>query len=175
MKTKSETKQLCDAFKVIRDIPYILSTPEYDCSCSSKIKILGEILIRLGLDVKVMTCDFQWTNLPIPLSLSRLATEEFGISRHYFLNVKGEATKYKWVQIDPTWDIKLKQVFPIAEWNGISDTILAVPTVHIREYTMNDIPVSLDDFYFRDRSRSKFSYQFNRWLNTIRKNYERNT
>src|SRR3990170_8337811 len=114
MDNQIKTKLAINAFNIIRDTPYRLDIASKDCSCSSKAKMLGEILIRLGFSIRVKIALFDWRDLPIPQDIANLGHKKFGISKHYFISVKDKTTE-GWVKIDPTWDSGLKNIFPIAK------------------------------------------------------------
>ena len=152
-----------NAFNMVRDIPYKLDNPEKDSSCSSKAKLLGEILVRLGFSVKIMVALFDWRDLPLPTDMSIIGYQTFGISKHYFLSVKNANAK-GWVNVDPTWDSALKNVFTITQWDGKTDTILAVQTDNIKPYEG-----TLGDLKFKNRLNNPFAIRFNSWLEEVRK------
>lgn len=157
----NSVKIAIQAFNTVRDIPYALGTANSDTTCGTKVKILELLLTKLGYSTKVMVCNFNWGELPLPANIVRLATETFGISKHYFLAVKANSTNNKWVNIDPTWDSGLKKLLPIAVWDGRTNTGLAVPGWNVRAY-----PNQLE---IKNRLTSDFAFEFNKWLKKARR------
>jgi len=162
--SKSSIQQATKVFNIIRDIPYQLNVAQKDTSCSSKAKLLGELLTRLGFTVRNMCCIFDWNELPIPQSLAKLATKKFGkINYHFFLAVKIDN---RWLNLDPTWDKSLCPPLPLSTWDGKSDAVIAVPAKSIRVYKKK--------FKFENRLKSgEFAIIFNNWLAQTRRQYER--
>lgn len=166
-------------FIAIRDIPYRLSDGRHNCSCSAKTKILGEIFMRLGLNCRVAKCKFKWEKLRMPKSLLNLRRKlgEEMISEHTFLRVFIPESK-QWITVDPTWDKELSSVFPVADWDGLTDTILAVKTNHFTEpkNKRGKFLTPLEIQFIGIDENNLFVKKFNSWLETIRKhNGKRNT
>lgn len=110
-------------FEHIRDIPYRipLSDLEPNDSCSGKVMRLKKGLDQAGLTTRYRVCDFKWSDLPLPDEV--LCVPHSPAATHVYLEVQqGD----EWIAIDPTWDTALNGVFPIASWDGISSTSIAV-------------------------------------------------
>lgn len=159
---KSQIQLAIQAFNTVRDIPYKLNVAEKDTSCSSKAKLLGNILTRLGFSTRFMVCSFDWDELPIPRPLAKLATKKFGkINYHFFIGVK---IGNQWLNLDPTWDQNLCPPLLLARWNGKSDTLLAVPAKFIRPFK--------GKITYENRLKSGgFAVKFNQWLKQTRRKY----
>ena len=164
LKNKSQNIKLrIKLFNSIRDIPYLIGQKEVDASCYAKTKILGDLLIRTGLNCQVFYCQFLWKNLRIPKKLLDLTKKPY--SRHYFLKVYIPERK-KWVYVDPTWDKGLRTKFKISEWDGLSNTILAVSPLG----KINKFSKTLFCFPFRDfNQKDLFTSMLNKWLLKIRR------
>ncbi len=123
-------------FQFVRDIPYHIGLNDADANynCVSKAEMLGQMLAGIGIKSRPIICTFDWTETPLPADL--LAMPRDPGETHQFLQVFVPRTK-QWVNVDPTWDKKLTSAgFAIAEWNGQTDTILAVKPHVI--YSPND-------------------------------------
>lgn len=159
-------RQRIKCFLAVRDIPFKLDNSNKDSSCIAKTKILADLLNRLGLSCKVATCFFNWEKIKVPekIILTRKKLNKGMVSDHNFLRVFIPETK-KWVTVDPTWDIELKKKFPIAEWDGLSGTILAVPVIKTKQKIINPTELNLKNFNTKDR----FVKVFNDWLVSVRR------
>jgi hypothetical protein len=112
-----------EIFNQIRDFPYRipLSDLEPNDSCSGKVMRLKKALDEAGLTTRYRVCDFKWSDLPLPDEV--LCVPHSPAATHVYLEVqRGDS----WISIDPTWDTALSSVFPIASWDGISSTSIAV-------------------------------------------------
>lgn len=120
---KEDIEKRKGIFKIVRDIPYYISTgKEQDYSCATKPLILKTLLESLGLKLRRIICEFRWEKLNLPKELLELPHDE--VDTHEYLEVY-VPEKEKWVKVDPNWD-SWQRFFPVAEWDGISDTIIAV-------------------------------------------------
>lgn len=159
-------------FNFIRDIPYHIgleiTDPTYNCA--TKAIMLGQMLNGLNLKTRLILCTFAWTETPLPsavLNLPRNSGET-----HLFLQMFEPRRKH-WVNIDPSWDTKLRSAgFPIADWDGVSDTALAV-TPHII-YSSDDTTRILaeksdpaEHAAHRAKNRA-FYHALNQWLQSER-------
>lgn len=110
-------------FEHIRDIPYRipLSDLEPNDSCSGKVMKLKQALDQAGFTTRYRVCDFRWSDLPLPDEV--LCVPHSPAATHVYLEVHQDD---KWIAIDPTWDMGLSSVFPIASWDGTSSTSIAV-------------------------------------------------
>ena len=117
-------------FEFVRDIPYHIglnaTDPTYNCA--TKTLMLGHMLNGLGLKTRPILCTFAWAETPLPAAI--LALPRNPGETHLFLQIFEPHGKC-WINIDPSWDAKLRSAdFPIADWDGVSDTALAV-TPHV--------------------------------------------
>lgn len=153
---------IVNLFEKVRDIPYhcdVTRNPQNlfkknRGSCFEKNVYLGNRLEDIGYDVKYMKAEFEWDKLPI--SDSTLSLLDDKDSEHLFLEVKMED---RWISIDSTFDSELEKAgFRVeTDWDGKSDTIIAVPPDEISEW--RDIPkiIEVDD-------KLEFFTQLNREL-----------
>jgi hypothetical protein len=79
----------------------------------------------------------------------------------------------KWVNCDPTWDLALEKAgFPIANWDGVSDTEIAVVPVKI--FTSEQSRVYKEKWSDPQKimDHLEYHYQFykaiNKWMMTLR-------
>jgi len=118
-------------FRFVRDIPYriALSDQEQDYCCATKMPMLQRLLASAGLKSRRIFCSFSWSTTKLPLDL--IAQAPNPEEEHEYLEVYViEANK--WISIDPTWDAPLKASgFPIAEWDGVNSTALAVVPIKV--------------------------------------------
>lgn len=160
--------QRIKVFNSVRDIPYYIAIgAEQDYCCSTKATILQKLLHSLGIQSRPIVCVFNWSDSRIPLEILKLFREKD--EKHAYLEVKIPETG-KWVKIDPTWDIKLDKIFPIAQWDGLHATVLAVKS--IKTYSAqesqkllleegNEIKEEIEKFMIRNK---EFYIQLNKWL-----------
>jgi len=115
-------------FQYVRDIPYRLplGLSEEDFSCSAKHKILKERLAKKGHEARYRVCSFLWSSLGLPKEISSIPHDDY--STHLFLEVLIDE---KWLTVDATWDIGLRNIFHINEWDGKSNTEIAVIAIKI--------------------------------------------
>lgn len=161
--------RLIHIFESIRDIPYSipLTLSEPNNSCSGKVIKLKKNLEELGYACRFRVCAFNWDNCPIPNSV--LQHDHSSPSLHVYLEVK---INDSWLDVDPTWDTKLKSVFKISKWNAQSSTPIAVP--YCKKYNLKmskkimEEPQSanIDQQLKKERS---FLKALNQWLADIRK------
>jgi len=118
-------------FRTVRDIPYRigLAPGDTDYCCATKTPLLQKLLGTAGLRSRRVYCRFLWQDTELPRAVFKKAPEpEAG---HEFLEVFIPEKK-KWVAVDPTWDSGAKTVgLPIASWNGLGATALAVKPIKI--------------------------------------------
>ena len=114
-------------FAYVRDIafrmPLSVGEPEYNCW--GKHVVLKNLLSSLGFKVRYALCRFSWNSLDIPESLKQIPHEDVA---HIYLEVynKEEA---RWMTVDATWDKGLVSKLPVSEWDGRSDTAIAVKPI----------------------------------------------
>ncbi|HUY69001.1 MAG TPA: hypothetical protein VMV79_06835 [Alphaproteobacteria bacterium] len=126
----SEIERRICAFNEMRDIPYHIDlvNKDLDRSCVTKSVLLGERLkMGFGLASRIVCCRFRWNSMPLPAALkARISRSD---SWHEYLEVMIPDTE-TWAALDPTLDSGLKKAgFPIAEWDGLGSTILAVKPI----------------------------------------------
>lgn len=114
---------LSEVFSRIRDIPYRipLTSQEADLSCTGKHKQLKLVLEEAGFEVRWRVCTFKWSDLDLPTEL--MSTKHDDDSTHAYLEVLVNGV---WKIVDATWDASLSRVLPVSEWDGESDTQIAV-------------------------------------------------
>jgi len=156
------------AFNNIRDIPYRipLTLGEKDDCCSGKHKLLRDLLIKQGFEVRYRVCSFLWSSIDLPEKVSNVPHDDN--STHVYLEVLIDD---KWTIVDATWDSGIKNILKVNKWNGKSNTKIAVePTkifspqksasiMHneIEEDILNDLKIN-----------GEFYKAFNNWLNEQR-------
>ena len=115
-------------FNQVRDIPYSIPIHQnnQDNCCNGKVRKLKNLVEREGYKTRYRVCTFRWSDLNIPKEILELQKED--LATHVYLEVLvGE----NWIKVDPTWDSGLKNIFSIAEWDGKTDTLLAVSPIEI--------------------------------------------
>lgn len=153
-------------FKKIRDIPYRipLAPGERDDCCSGKVERLLHVFKQSGHAARYRVCTFRWSSLGLPSELLQVPHDDD--CTHVYLEV--EIVSGEWKTVDATWDKGIKAVLPVNEWDGISNTTVAVP---VRECFSPE--KSLE--YMRESATSEalladlakngqFYQAFNRWL-----------
>ena len=124
MKPKNPGIQIrIQLFNAIRDIPYKFGGNYLDTSCKSKAKLLGELLTRCGFKTYLVRSPYQPNQLKLPNRIANLAP--LATYYHVFLKVLIPETN-QWVNVDPTWDKPLNPIYPIANWDGLSNTASAI-------------------------------------------------
>jgi len=106
---------LISTFKSIRDIPYKipLKWGEEDNCCSGKHEKLLNLLKKMGYGARYRVCVFLWSGLNLPPKLEKIPHEDD--CTHSYLEIKiGD----EWKVLDATWDIGLKGIFHVNEWDG---------------------------------------------------------
>ncbi len=158
-------------FKMVRDIPFYLGLDgEQGYECVTKPEILDRLFRTIGLKSRHIICEFRWKNLDLPDELMKLPHDD--PETHEYLEVwipEGG----KWIIVDPNWDSRIKwPTIPIAEWDGSTDTKLAVipiKTLSPQEssvFITKDVGEEREKYMERNR---KFFIALNRWLESIRK------
>ncbi len=160
--------RVVELFNSIRDIPYkiSLSLNEEDTSCSGKCIRLKHVFERVGYEVRYRVVEFRWSDMAIPREILDIPHDDN--STHVYLEV---LVHEQWVKVDPTWDKKLAAVVPIAEWDGVNDTAVAVPV--LAEY---DLIKSQDVMERSDKNEvvedlkknGEFYKKLNEWLESVR-------
>lgn len=118
-------------FKSIQQIPYNipLSLSDEDNCCSGKMKRLKLAFENLGIPSKYRVCTFRWSEMELPKEVLDVPHEDN--STHVYLEVYIDGS---WINIDPTWDPKLSNIFEIADWDGKNSTTIAVKPTHLLDY-----------------------------------------
>ncbi|OGG11418.1 hypothetical protein A2Z00_03150 [Candidatus Gottesmanbacteria bacterium RBG_13_45_10] len=164
MNQVSLRKQL---FYAVRDIPYQIAAKERDTCCRSKAKILGDMFMRIGLKAYIATGKFFWRDIGVPENILKLAPTPS--VDHFFLRVYIPESR-TWISVDPTWDPGLCDALPVAEWDGRTSTVLAVPlkkfTIRKNKKTrINPLNFPFPDFDPADT----FTKALNDWYSSLRK------
>jgi hypothetical protein len=158
------------AFEEIRDVPYRipLALDESDDCCSGKANRFMMILKEKRYDVRYRVCSFFWSDLNLPEDLQSIPHED--ACTHVYLEVK---IGNDWRVVDPTWDVGLKGLFPIAEWDGVGDTGIGLPVRSIfspEESLKILIDSNIEKEVCKDmKVNGKFYGAFNKWLEEYRK------
>ena len=155
---------IISAFTSVRDMPYRipLDLVEKDACCSGKHKILKDLFTEQGLDVRYRACSFLWNSVDLPSDVSSVPHDN--LSSHVWLEVMMNG---EWVTVDATWDIGIKNIFRVNEWDGKSSTETAVKPLEIftpqksidimnsesNEEVLNDLKINRE-----------FYRAFNNWL-----------
>lgn len=151
-------------FEEIRDVPYRIPVAEgeVDNCCSGKVMRLKAALDKAGYKTRYRVCDFRWSDLPLPEEVSSVEHEDE--STHVYLEV---LMQNKWIDLDPTWDSGIQDVFPISYWDGVSSTPIAVPSVglysHEESRQIMEEPDTSDVEYDLKRN-GDFYKALNEWL-----------
>jgi hypothetical protein len=119
---------IIEAFKTVRDVPYRIpvSLGEKDVCCSGKHKILKDLFIEQGFEVRYRVCSFLWSSIDLPSEVSNIPHDD--LSSHVWLDVLVDG---KWVIVDATWDIGIRNIFQVNEWDGKSNTEPAVKPIEV--------------------------------------------
>ncbi len=156
-------------FRAVRDIPYRipLSSHEQDQCCAGKHGRLFNELRAKGYTARMRTCVFLWNSISLPKELKRIPHEK--TSYHSYVEVFLHG---KWVRLDATWDKPLQHILPVSEWDGTSDTPIAVKPIKIfsryEEYPHFEDTIIDDDV----KVNGKFYHALNLWLESERKKGE---
>jgi hypothetical protein len=110
-------------FSQIRDVPYRipLSRNDADDCCNGKTIKLKKMFEEAGYEARYAVCEFCWSDLDLPKEILDIPHQD--LSTHVYLeaNIDGN-----WVILDPSWDKGLSGILPVNNWNGRSDTTIAV-------------------------------------------------
>ena len=119
---------LISLFNSIRDIPYRipLKLDEEDNCCSGKHEKLFKLLTKQGHKVRYRVCVFLWSSLNLPPELKNIPHEAH--STHTYLEISLEVNSKI---LDATWDKGLKNLFHINNWDGKSNTEIAIKPAQI--------------------------------------------
>lgn len=160
---------IVEEFKKIRDIPYKipLSPDETDECCSGKSIMLHDIFKSAGYGARYRICSFLWSSIDLPSNVT--STPHDDNSTHQYLEIKiGD----DWKIVDPTWDKGLGSTFPVNDWDGKSDTRVAVSA--IKTFSPEESVKYIEKFSTDEETLSDlkingdFYRAFNEWLVKIR-------
>jgi hypothetical protein len=157
------------AFKTIRDMPYRipLSLGENDTCCSGKHKLLKDLLTKEGFVVRYRVCSFLWSSFDLPREVSSVFHDDY--CTHLYLEV---LIDHKWVVVDATWDIGIQKILPVNEWDGKSNTEVAVKPLDIftPQKSADIMANESDEDILSDlKINGEFYKAFNGWLDQNRK------
>jgi len=161
---------IISTFNTVRDIPYRipLSPGEEDFCCNGKHIMLKKLLSEQGHEVRYRVCSFLWSSLDLPSKVSSISHDDN--ATHLFLEVMINS---KWVIIDASWDIGLKNILKVNEWDGKSNTEIGVTPIkifapqkstEIMDADNNEASVQKDL-----EINGEFYKAFNDWLDETRK------
>ncbi|EKE19405.1 MAG: hypothetical protein ACD_9C00029G0005 [uncultured bacterium] len=156
-----------ELFDSIRDVPFCLMGKNA-FYCFSKNNLLRKKLAIGGIESVLMQGWFKWSELAIPQEAKKLIRKDK--QKHVFLKVF-IPEKNEWVYIDPTWDKALENVFPIAEWNGVDETVLMTKLSKISEYEKRNILariISKMERRFYPEGNNKFYHWLDKWMDEKR-------
>ena len=155
--------KLTKIFNQVRDIPYNipLSPKETDYCCSGKHKIFKQLLENLAYQVRYRVVSFTWDSLKLPTEIFAIPHENS--STHVYLEI---FIDNQWQDVDVTWDIGLKSIFPINQWNG-GKNIIAVPV--LKKFSSKKSQEIMDNETEEEitndlKINGKFYEAFNWWL-----------
>ncbi len=157
--------KLINQFNKVRDITYHIPVgkDDEDCCCNGKTRKLKTMVEDEGLETRYRVCSFRWSDLNIPEDILSLQKDD--IATHVYLEVLIDGS---WVKVDPTWDSALRNVFQISEWDGKTDTLLAVDPIEVysveKSYEIMNSCQPEDIAQNRSDVDVVFETAFNTWL-----------
>lgn len=162
------SNKLIEIFKEIRDVPYKipLSFTEPNNCCSGKNARLLSELRKLGYEARWRVCRFAWGILRLPQEVNSLPHDD--LSTHAYLEVKLDR---EWKIVDATWDSALSDILPVMEWDGISNTKVAVESIEMFSLERSEEIMRSENekIFFEDMERNGIFYKaFNDWLERVR-------
>ena len=159
---------LIETFETIRDIPFRipLNKSEEDNCCNGKVIRFKKILDKNRYESRYRVCEFYWSEVNLPKEL--LSIPHADLSTHVYLEIKIDGN---WVNVDPTWDKGLKTILPVNEWDGKSNTAIAVKPTKIYD-TEKSAEIMKDESNENLEKELKDSGEFfkalNEWLEVKR-------
>ncbi len=158
-------------FNSIRDIPYKipLSFADKSVDCDKKHRKLYKSLEKEGIKVRFRVCVFLWSDLSIPKYILKIPHQD----KCEHLYIEAFVNK-KWITLDATWDIGLKNIFDVNIWDGKSNTNIGVKPIEIYKPQKNKklLHNQTKENFLKDiRDSGKFYKTFNKWLETERKKF----
>jgi hypothetical protein len=164
-------------FNLVRDIPYRIPTKfaEKNYSCAGKHKMLKELFEKIGLNVRPRICETKWSLIKqIPKNILKISHDDETL--HLYLEAFID-DEFK--TIDASLESKLENVFEINKWDGKSDTLICFPPTKIyspeKSLGIFNSKINEKDYLERLENNYEFYTEFNSWLDTIRKNYSKNS
>ncbi len=160
---------LREIFNQVRDIPYRipLTSKETDKSCTGKHKQLKSLLEKEGLQVRWRVCSFKWSDINLPVEVSGKAHED--ASTHAYLEVLNEKD---WINVDATWDNSLSMILPVSEWDGKSNTSIAVSCLKLFSIKESAAIIADENVEVINKDlalNGEFYAAFNEWLENERR------
>ena len=165
-------------FEFVRDIPFRMpvSVGDPDHSCFRKAEVLKPLLESVGLKARYALCRFSWNDLNLPASLKAVPHSDVV---HVYLEVYSKE-QARWIAVDPTWDKGLASQLPVSEWDGTSDTAIAVKP--LERLDPIDSQEKLDEFFdipglhrwlelsmdSPSKGNGKFYQALNEWVESVR-------
>ncbi len=163
-----KAKNRIEIFNNVRDLPFKI-TGKDSMYCSKKCTLLKRRLANIGIESKIMIGNFKWTDIALPKNIIQLINKDR--EQHAFLRVCIPETK-KWVDVDPTWDNSLRDVFQISKWDGKNDTILMTKLSKIREHKkakfLRRLYIRIKRKFIKENNYN-FYVQLDNWLDSVRK------
>jgi hypothetical protein len=162
------TANLVALFREAQSVHYrIALTPnEPDCSCTGKNRKLKLALEEQGLATRWRVCTFKWSDVGIPHEVASVPHD--ANCTHAYLEV---LIGKDWKKVDATWEPALGNILPVTEWDGVSDTKIAVPSISTfsPEESAQIIADETKDAIEKDlKVNGAFYAAFNSWLERAR-------
>ncbi len=166
--TPKRYMNIIETFNTIRDVPYRipLTSNEVDNCCSGKARMLKVYFDKEGYESRYRVCEFRWPALGLPQSI--LSVPHDDLSSHVYLEVK---INDKWIDVDPTWDMAINSIFKSNQWDGKSNTTVAVPVISKYDDEKSDSIMSNETPEIIEKNltvNGLFYRVFNDWLDQIR-------
>ncbi|MDD4409070.1 MAG: hypothetical protein PHW52_00260 [Candidatus Pacebacteria bacterium] len=158
-------------FIEIRDIPYSipLAYEAEDRCCTGKHKKFFEILKKDNYEVRWKVCTFKWSSMSLPENLLTIPHDDN--STHAYLEV---LINEEWKKVDATWDKFLEKILPINEWDGVSDTRIAIPVISTYSPEESLLIMESESRKIVEADlevNGSFYKAFNAWLEEVRLRY----
>jgi hypothetical protein len=156
-------------FNTVRDIPYRipLKLDDPNNSCHGKSILLHNLLKSYNYNSRIMLCTFKWSDLRIDDSCKKLIVKD--VEHHYFVELNLDS---RWIKLDTTIDSGLGKKLPINDWDGKSDTKIAVvPIKFLSEEESSKIlksSESIDYFTGKIKSNGQLYKRLNEVYQSIR-------
>ena len=128
--------------------------------------MLNTELERLGYTVRHRVCTFKWSSMDLPTEVLRASHND--LSTHSFLEIKKNDT---WIPIDATWDQAISSVLNYNNWDGESETPLAVRADDVfspEESEQIMTTSSMEETESDLSANGQFYAAFNDWLSKVR-------